>query len=214
MLLAGCAAWCEKHQQCGRNSCYPGLCSQAQAMPDTPSGNSKGCLLARYTCLEHKTCSNEHNSLISRAGSSMPMMCCKQMRHVVLQVTFHKVVEAEVEAASRGASADEVAHLTGQPENARLVTLLKGGALSVTINKGTAKQRPGTAASSSQPDLANQVSRGWLSVPFCRCIIWVTSQSMHAVRFCMACPGRWPSSTAVRPDGIYGSRATRSFARS
>lgn len=74
-----------------------------------------------------------------------------------LQVTFHKVVEAEVEAASRGASADEVAQLTGQPENARLVTLLKGGALSVTINKGTAKQRPGTAATSSQPDLANQV---------------------------------------------------------
>ncbi|KAL0027376.1 hypothetical protein WJX79_006298 [Trebouxia sp. C0005] len=74
-----------------------------------------------------------------------------------LQVTFHKVVEAEVEAASRGATADEVAHLTGQPENSRLVTLLKGGALSVTINKGTAKRRPGTAASSSQPDLANQV---------------------------------------------------------
>ena len=76
----------------------------------------------------------------------------------MLQVTFHKVVEAEVEAASRGASADEVAHLTGQPENARLVTLLKGGALSVTIKKGAAKQRPGAAASSSQPDLANQVS--------------------------------------------------------
>ena len=94
------------------------------------------------------------------------MMCCEQMRQVAMQVTFHKVVEAEVEAASRGASADEVAQLTGQPENARLVTLLKGGALSVTINKGTAKQRPGTAATSSQPDLANQVSRNWLSVRF------------------------------------------------
>ena len=88
------------------------------------------------------------------------------MRRLTLQVTFHKVVEAEVEAASRGASADEVAHLTGQPENARLVTLLKGGALSVTINKGTAKHRPGTAATSSQPDLANQVSPNWLSVRF------------------------------------------------
>lgn len=72
-------------------------------------------------------------------------------------MTFHKVVEAEVEAASRGASADEVAHMTGQPENARLVTLLKGGALSVTIHKGTAKQRPGTPANANQPDLANQV---------------------------------------------------------
>ena len=29
---------------------------------------------------------------------------------------FHKVAEAEVEAASRGASEDEVAHMTGQPE--------------------------------------------------------------------------------------------------
>lgn len=74
-----------------------------------------------------------------------------------LQVTFHKVAEAEVEAASRGASPEEVAHLTGQPENARLVSLLKGGALSVTIKKGTAKQRPGEAARSGQPDLANQV---------------------------------------------------------
>ena len=74
-----------------------------------------------------------------------------------VQVTFHKVVEAEVEAASRGASADEVAQLTGQPENARLVTLLKGGALSVTIKKGTAKQRPGSTATAGQPDLANQV---------------------------------------------------------
>ena len=103
-----------------------------------------------------------------------------------MQVTFHKVVEAEVEAASRGASADEVAQLTGQPENARLVTLLKGGALSVTINKGTAKQRPGTAATSSQPDLANQVSRNWLFCTVCRCISWLTAQSMHVVRFC--CP--------------------------
>ncbi len=77
---------------------------------------------------------------------------------LLLQVTFHKVVEAEVEAASRGASADEVAQMTGLPENARLVTLLKGGALSVTIKKGTAKQRSGTTANPSQPDLANQVS--------------------------------------------------------
>ena len=76
-----------------------------------------------------------------------------------LQVTFHKVAEAEVEAASRGASADEVAHMTGQPENASLVTLLKGGALSVTIKKGTTRQRPGTSANPRQPDLANQVSQ-------------------------------------------------------
>ena len=76
----------------------------------------------------------------------------------MLQVTFHKVVEAEVEAASRGASADEVAQLTGQPENARLVTLLKGGALSVTIKKGSAKQRAGAAGPANQPDLANQVT--------------------------------------------------------
>jgi hypothetical protein len=98
-------------------------------------------------------------------------VCCDQMRRLTLQVTFHKVVEAEVEAASRGASADEVAHLTGQPENARLVTLLKGGALSLTINKGTAKQRPGTAATSSQPDLANQVSRNWLPVRFVAALV-------------------------------------------
>lgn len=75
----------------------------------------------------------------------------------MLQVTFHKVVEAEVEAASRGATASEVAEMTGQPENARLVTLLKGGALSVTIKKGSARQRPGVAAPANQPDLANQV---------------------------------------------------------
>lgn len=83
----------------------------------------------------------------------------------VLKVTFHKVAEAEVEAASRGASPEEVAHMTGQPENARLVTLLKGGALSVTVKKGTAKQRPGEAARAGQPDLANQVcmltQAGW-----------------------------------------------------
>ena len=68
------------------------------------------------------------------------------------------MAEAEVEAASRGASADEVAEQTGQPENAQLVTLLKGGALSVTIKKGTARQRPGTSRAHGQPDLANQVS--------------------------------------------------------
>ena len=74
-----------------------------------------------------------------------------------MQATFHKVAEAEVEAASKGASADEVASMTGQPENARLVNLLKGGALSVTIKKGSAKQKPGTVKNPSQPDLANQV---------------------------------------------------------
>ena len=79
-------------------------------------------------------------------------------------MTFHKVQEAEVEAASRGATAEEVAQMTGQPENARLVSLLKGGALSVTIKKGTARQRPGVATNLNQPDLANQVRHsvlGW-----------------------------------------------------
>ena len=47
-----------------------------------------------------------------------------------MQVTFHKVAETEIEAASRGSSADEVAHMTGQPENASLVTVLKDRALS------------------------------------------------------------------------------------
>lgn len=74
-----------------------------------------------------------------------------------MQVTFHKVAEAEVEAASKGASADEIADMTGQPENARLVNLLKGGALSVTIKKGTAKRKPGSVQNQNQPDLANQV---------------------------------------------------------
>lgn len=84
----------------------------------------------------------------------------------MLQVTFHKVVEAEVEAASRGASADEVAHMTGQPENARLVTLLKGGALSVTIKKGSARQSAGVAGPANQPDLANQVPTPMLQHPY------------------------------------------------
>lgn len=73
-----------------------------------------------------------------------------------MQATFHKVAEAEVEAASKGASADEIADMTGQPENPRLVNLLKGGALSVTIKKGSPKQKSGVAVP-SQPDLANQV---------------------------------------------------------
>ena len=93
----------------------------------------------------------------------------------MLQVTFHKVVEAEVEAASRGASANEVAHMTGQPENARLITLLKGGALSVTIKKGSAKQRPGVASVASQPDLANQVCM--LVFPCIKTIILTLSSS-------------------------------------
>lgn len=82
-------------------------------------------------------------------------------------MTFHKVAEAEVEAASRGASASEVAEMTGQPENARLVTLLKGGALSVTIKKGSARQRPGVAAPANQPDLANQVTVLCLRITQC-----------------------------------------------
>ena len=75
-----------------------------------------------------------------------------------MHVTFHKVAEAEVEAASKGATADEIADMTGQPENARLVNLLKGGALSVTIKKGAAKQQAGGVQNPNQPDLANQVS--------------------------------------------------------
>ena len=45
--LVGCPAWCENYQQCGRNGCHPGLCSKAQAVPDTPPGKSEQ--LALYT---------------------------------------------------------------------------------------------------------------------------------------------------------------------
>ena len=64
-----------------------------------------------------------------------------------MQGTLHKAVEAEGEAASRGAPTDEAAHLEGQPHNAHFSHLAQGRPFFSGDQEG---QGPGAATTASQ----------------------------------------------------------------